>query len=144
MAISARNEQDGRITVIPDEGPSYTYTDGARARAFIETYQVLGAAFPGVAFILADDASILTWPGPNPRPDPVAMRAAYLAAQEQQAQDARTLRTRVLNLAQSAVGVQLDQLTAPQLRSLVALLLYREGALDGTGAVRPLADWARS
>ena len=49
--------------------------------------------------------------------------------------------TRVLTLAQSAVGVQLDQLTAAQVRAMISLLLYKQGAIDKNGAVRPLAEW---
>lgn len=57
--------------------------------------------------------------------------------------DAAALRQRVRTVAQSAVGVQFDQLTAAQLRALLAILLWKQDALDSTGAVRPLADWVR-
>lgn len=47
----------------------------------------------------------------------------------------------VLSTAQTAVGVRYDALTNIQLRALVGILLWREGALDGAGVVRPLARW---
>ncbi len=53
------------------------------------------------------------------------------------------LRTLIINLAQSAVGLQVDALTAAQTRALVAILLYKQGALTPTGAVKPLNQWAQ-
>lgn len=85
------------------------------------------------------------WPPPlpsDPTPADVANAiAARAAAKQQSAVDAATLRTRVLTPAQSSVGVQVDALTAAQIRALVALLLYKQGAIDKSGAVLPLAGW---
>lgn len=85
------------------------------------------------------------WPPPLPSdPTPqqsAAARALIVAAQTQAVSDAAALRARVLTLAQSAVGVQIDALTAAQIRALVALLLYKQGAIDKTGAVVALANW---
>jgi len=65
-----------------------------------------------------------------------------LAQAEQQArQDTAQLRQQVLNLANSAVGVAVNALTAAQVRALVALLLLKAGALNTDGTVRPLTDW---
>lgn len=66
-----------------------------------------------------------------------------LAQHDQDRADAAALRARVRTTAQSAVGVAFDQLTAAQLRALFGLLLFREGALDKNGVVRPLAEWVR-
>ncbi len=66
-----------------------------------------------------------------------------LAAHEQERQDATALKTRVLTIAQSAVGVAADQLTAVQLRALFLITLWKEDALDKNGAVRPLNEWVR-
>lgn len=66
-----------------------------------------------------------------------------LAAHEQERLDAAALRTRVLAVAQSAVGVAADQLTAVQLRALFMIVLWRSGALDKNGVVQPLAQWVR-
>ena len=54
-----------------------------------------------------------------------------------------TLREAIKTTAQSAVGVTYDQLTAAQVRALAAILLYKAGALDTNGTVRPLSEWVR-
>lgn len=85
------------------------------------------------------------WPPPlpgDPTPAQSAAALAAMAATDAQAKtDAALLRARVLAQAQSAVGVQIDQLTAPQIRALVALLLFKQGAIDKSGAVLPLVGW---
>lgn len=85
------------------------------------------------------------WPPPLPADPTPAQITAAIAARSAQAQqdkdDAAALRTRVRTLAQSAVGVQLDQLTALQVRALIAMLLHKQGAIDKNGAIRPLNDW---
>lgn len=54
-----------------------------------------------------------------------------------------TLRDRIIAVAQTAVGVSLDNLTQTQRLSLVAALLYRAGALEeATLKVKPLDTWA--
>lgn len=88
-----------------------------------------------------------SWPPPLPA-DPTkaesdAAVAARSAARVRAQQDAAALRTRVLATAQSAVGISVDQLSAPQVRALLALLLYQQGALDKGGVVQPLAGWVR-
>jgi hypothetical protein len=64
-----------------------------------------------------------------------------LAAHEQERTDAAALRTQVLTVAQSAVGVAADQLTAVQLRALFMVVLWKAGALNKNGIVQPLASW---
>ncbi len=69
-------------------------------------------------------------------------------AVRQATEDAETVaqsqvRQAVLTLAQSAVGVRFDQLTAAQVRVLFAIVLRQAGALNADGTVRPLAGWAR-
>lgn len=84
---------------------------------------------------LAQSCLLADWPA-------VEAQLAAAAAAEQQAQaDAAALRQRILTLARSAEGVQVDQLTAGQLRALQYLLLWKAGALDRTGVVRPLGEW---
>lgn len=85
------------------------------------------------------------WPPPLPS-EPTqaeidAAIAARAAAEQQARADAMALRTRVRTLAQSAVGVQVDQLTAAQVRALIVVLLHKQGAIDRAGAIRPLNDW---
>jgi hypothetical protein len=85
------------------------------------------------------------WPPPPPSdPTPTEIAAAIAAKDAQAAQDtadASALRTRVRTLAQSAVGIQFDQLSGAQVRALIAILLHKQGAIDKNGAIRPLADW---
>jgi hypothetical protein len=50
---------------------------------------------------------------------------------------------RVKALAQSAVGVRLDNLTAAQVKALLAVLLWSHGAMGSGGAIRPLSEWAK-
>jgi hypothetical protein len=78
----------------------------------------------------------------DPTPDESAAAIKAREAQQQQdAADAQALRQKVLTLAQSAVGVPVDQLTAVQVRALIAVLLHKAGALDKTGAIKALDSW---
>jgi hypothetical protein len=45
--------------------------------------------------------------------------------------------------AASAAGVALADLTAGQRNALIAVLLWKAGAIDKDGTIRPLADWVR-
>jgi hypothetical protein len=85
------------------------------------------------------------WPPPLPTdPTPserAAGRAARLAAENARAADAAALRQKVMTVALSAVGQSIDTLTAQQVRALIAVLLYKAGALDAAGVVQPLAAW---
>lgn len=67
-------------------------------------------------------------------PDP-----AYFQADR----DASALKSRVVTLAQSAVGVRVDELAAGQVRALLVILLWQASALNRDGVVRPLEEWAR-
>ena len=57
--------------------------------------------------------------------------------------DRETLRSQVLTTAQTTVGLAIGSLTAVQVRSLLAILLHKEGALDKDGRIRPLGEWVR-
>jgi hypothetical protein len=85
------------------------------------------------------------WPAPLPTdPTPAEIQAALAARQAaaQQAQsDALALRQRIVTLAQSAVGVSIDALTAGQRNALLACMLYKAGGIDKDGVVRPLNTW---
>lgn len=115
-------------------------------------YDALKRLAPGVAFTLTQDGThdnvpyISAWPEDVPMPTQAEIDAMLLTLeQERQAAqtEAQQLRQRVVNLAQSAVGIAVNDLTAPQVRALLALLLRKEGALDKTGTIRPLQDWVR-
>lgn len=70
-----------------------------------------------------------------------AETAAYASTREAERTARTALRAQVVSVAGSAVGVRIDQLTAAQVRGLVALLLFESGALNSDGTVRPLAQW---
>ncbi len=84
------------------------------------------------------------WPPPLPAdPTPAQIQAAIAArdaARQRVIIDAQALR-QVITIAQSAVGIRVDLLTAVQVRALIAVLLRKNGALDRTGTVRPLDTW---
>lgn len=89
---------------------------------------------------------LVRWPDGLAIPTDQAIAQAiqdWQVNQDQERQDTIALRQQIRQTAQSAVGVRVDLLTAAQVRALFAILLFREGALDRTGAVRPLAQWVR-
>lgn len=61
----------------------------------------------------------------------------YWPAERQRSQ----ARGKVVQLAQSAVGVAIQDLTAAQIKALVACLLYSAGAINEQGIVQPLEMW---
>lgn len=135
--------RDG-TTTLDDGVTTHTFTDPEALRLFIHVWRGLRQQFPAVEFSLDDSGAILTWSGPAPQPTPaqIATRVATLrAAETQEGVDADALRTKVRTLAQSAVGIQVDALSAPQVRALLIVLLYKRGAIDRTGAIRPLSEW---
>jgi hypothetical protein len=69
-------------------------------------------------------ANDITWQTWSPAPDPVY--------------------SKVVQLAQSAIGVTLDNLTAAQIKALVAIMLYEHSAIDpSTLTIRPLSAWVQ-
>ncbi len=69
--------------------------------------------------------------------------AALDARDVAQKNEANALRQQVISTAQSAVGVSITALTAAQVRALVAILLWKAGAIKADGTVRPLAEWVK-
>lgn len=83
---------------------------------------------------------------PAEQVDVDALQAANAALQQQETTrltDRNAARALVLQTAASAEGIRFDALTTAQLRALLAILLWREGALDAAGLVRKLTDWVR-
>lgn len=113
----------------------------------------LTTADDGTAHVLFLDGTQLRsmpaadWPPPlpsDPTPAQIAAAIAARATKEQQDRaDAVALRQRVRSIAQSAVGTQIDALTAAQVRALIAVMLHKAGAIDKSGAIRPLDEWAQ-
>lgn len=71
-----------------------------------------------------------------------ALNAVWATYESDQATDGETWAA-IKTTAGTAVGVNYGALTATQLRSLFAILLYRADALDKNGNVRPLGEWVR-
>ena len=98
---------------------------------------------------IRDDGSgarIVAWSLAAPQPtaaDLQAASAAYDAAKAQADADASALRAQVVSVANSAAGVLITNLTAGQVRALLAVLLWKVGALNPDGTVKPLAAWVR-
>jgi hypothetical protein len=97
----------------------------------------------------ADDdySAIGEWRDPNTTKPTKAQLDAEWAAYQQEQADAQTaatnLRNQIITIAQSAVGVRVDQLTAAQVRALNAIELWQKGALNNDLTVKPLAQWVR-
>lgn len=69
-----------------------------------------------------------------------APRARALTSQEQASKAAKAL---ILPVAQGTVGKRFDALVATEVRALVVLMLYQQGAIGADGTVQPLATWLR-
>lgn len=73
-----------------------------------------------------------------------ALIAAIRAAVAEQTEPGRAAALRRLKtLALSTVGVDLEDLTNPQIKALLAVLLYDAKAIDDQGKIRPLREWVR-
>jgi len=68
--------------------------------------------------------------------------AALDAAAARAVTDAASARTKAVAVATTAVGVNVAALTQAQALALIAVLLYKAGALNADGTVRPLTAWA--
>lgn len=77
-------------------------------------------------------------------PDLTAAEQAALDALLAEGPAAAAARALVLATAQTAAGVAYGNLTAAQVRALLAVLLWQAGALDEAGRVRPLAAWVQA
>lgn len=145
-------EPTGHRNLEPEKHEVVAHDHLPRASRYLTTYddgssgETLHVLYWGGAVVQSmESAEWVAQRGALPGEPTQAEIDAALAAQAQataQAQsDAAQLRQRVLGLANSAVGIQVDNLTAAQVRALVVLLLWKNGAIDRTGAVRPPADW---
>jgi XkdW protein len=117
--------------LFPDASPITDYRLTANGDGAELTEWGLGVPEPSAAEI---DQAILDYD---------AAEAAKKQTEAEEETAITTTRNRIRTTAQSAVGVAFDQLTAAQLRSLVAILLWGEKALDRNGVIRPLAEWVR-
>ena len=60
----------------------------------------------------------------------------------QRDQEAEDLYQQIKALAQSAVGVMLNDLTQAQIKALLAVLLWKAGGVENDMTVAPLGKWA--
>jgi hypothetical protein len=84
---------------------------------------------------------IVEWYGPGPKPTPEQLEAAWQIVLAERAEE-KAVRDAILDAAQGAVGKSLSSLTAGERNALLAVLLFRLGAVDRSGKVRPLRQWA--
>lgn len=73
-----------------------------------------------------------------------AIDAVVAAHDPQLLTQAEQLREAIKTIAQSAVGETLDNLTQAQLKALVAILLWKAGAVESNLTIRPLGQWVRN
>jgi hypothetical protein len=91
-----------------------------------------------------DTSGVSKWYSEAIQPPVTLIQTTYdalIASQTTTKTQNTNLRNAVLTTAQSAVGVNLTALTANQVRSLLALMLYKAGGVDASGNVKPLTDW---
>lgn len=87
------------------------------------------------------------WRDPNTTPpteaEIIAAWDTHVAERASQASSATSLRNQVLTVAGSAEDVLLTDLTAAQVKALVAVLLWKAGGLTNDGHVKALSEWVR-
>jgi hypothetical protein len=119
----------------------------------MELWKALAHLYPDAEplrdYAIVDEGAgpyIAVWSLPGEPPTQAELDAAivaYDAAAATRDADASRLRQRVRTLAGGAAGKLITNLTASEVRALVAVLLWKAGALTPDGAVRPLDEWAR-
>lgn len=81
---------------------------------------------------------------PEPTPAEAAAAAAAIDAEAEAARlAAAQLRQQIRTVAGGAVGKRFDLLSAGEVRALLAVVLWRAGAIGNDGTVQPLDKWAR-
>lgn len=85
---------------------------------------------------------VATWEDETAIPTEAELQAAYDAWLAEQDADT-TLRSQIITTAQSAVGVSITALTAVQVRSLFAIVLHQQGAINPDGTIKPLNQWVK-
>lgn len=113
-----------------------------------ELVQAIQSLIPSVVYpqdFTVDANGIAKWNSTDTaQPTAAQVQIAYdsvVANQTNAKTQLSTARTLVLTTAKSAEGANITALTANQVRALVAVVLYKAGAIDGLGNVRPLSDW---
>lgn len=84
------------------------------------------------------------WRGPGTYPGDNTVISAwntYNTSQQQAVNDVATAKAKAINIAQSTVGTNITDLTATQIKALIACLLFKSGAIDKNGVVKSLDTW---
>jgi hypothetical protein len=84
---------------------------------------------------------IIEWYGPGPKPTPEQLEAAWQIVLAERAEE-KAVQDAVIDTAQGAAGKTLGSLTAGERNALLAVVLFRLGAVDRSGKVRPIRQWA--
>ena len=86
---------------------------------------------------------ILEWYGPGEKPTPEQLEAAWREVLVQELQ-AKATNKKLVAAAKAAEDKDINALTATERNALVGMLLIQAGAVDQTGKVRPVQEWASS
>ncbi len=98
---------------------------------------------PAYMLLPAEDPDTIHLDWPDAAGVTIAQVDAIITAHDPNAPtEGEQLRQQILTLAQSAVGVSLDALTAGQRNSLIAILLWKAGGVTPQMTVAPLGQWA--
>lgn len=125
--------------------PRYTYT---RPHQLDVLHDELRAAGLAVEFVGGDGHTIwITVPDGVAETRVAAIVAAHdpaalVAKREAEERTIEQIRQTVFAAAGGAVGKGIATLTTAERNALIAVLLWRWGALSPTLAIRPLAEWA--
>lgn len=114
----------------------------------VDIQLVLGRLRPGSAYHWKGQGqfgntleAIGEWRDPATQPPTEAEILAEWGRYLEEEEARTTLRQQIKNTAASAVGTNIRDLTAAQVKALLAIWLYDIGAIDNAGEIRPLAEW---
>lgn len=106
-------------------------------------------AQPGVDYVLRDDGKevvidIDAWRLSAPIPDAAQLDTASTAYDSQQPvikEQAQQIRAGVKQSAAAVIGKRFADLTAADVRALLAVVLWRNGGIAPDTTIRPFDDW---
>lgn len=78
---------------------------------------------------------------PNFTPSDITLNPSYLIPAQEASNTSNTI-SAIISTAQTAVGITLANLTQAEIKALLAILLYKAGAVDTrTSTIKPLNQW---
>ena len=103
---------------------------------------------PGASYRLnksiPPDQEIVEWRGPGDEPTQQELEDVWQIYSEREVVERAAcdqLKSNIISIAQSAVGVALNDLTQAQTRALLALMLWKASGVAPDMTVKPLKDW---